>query len=123
MTTSRFLTAVAVLYAIFGAAFVVAPDALMTLNGAPLNSGGVLLGRVLGASLLGFALIYWSVKDHAREAVQPMLYAGLVYNSIDIVVGYHAITTGVMNSLAWGLVTLHVLLTLGFAYFAIAKAK
>ncbi len=123
MTVKAFLAAAAVLYAAFGLVFLISPDTLMGMHGANLNAGGILLGRVLGASLLAMALVFWGVKDCGRDAQASALYGGIVYNAIDLVAGYHAISAGVLNTMGWGLVALHVVLLAGFGYFAFAGKR
>ncbi len=118
-----FLTAVAVLYSVFGLVFVLLPETLMGLHGASLNGAGSLIGRVLGASLLAMAVTFWGLKDLSREAQNPAIYGGIVYNAIDIVVGYQAVTNGVMNAMGWGLVGFHVVLLAGFIALAVADKR
>ena len=123
MTVKTFLAVAAGLYAAFGLVFLIAPDTLTGMHGATLNPVGILLGRVLGASLLAMALVFWGAQDLGHDAQASALNGGIVYNAVCIVAGYNAITAGVVNSMGWGLVALHIVLLAGFAYFAFAGRR
>jgi hypothetical protein len=116
-----YLTAVSC--AVFGAVFLTIPDILLAAHGASLNSGGVLLGRVLGASLLGMACIFWGLRGQTSAAQWPALLAGVIYNGLDVVVGTQAVIGGVLNGKGWGLVIFHALLASAFGYFALMRNR
>ena len=123
MTVKAFLAVAAGLYAAFGLAFLIAPGTLMDMHGATLNPGGIVLGRVLGASLVAMALVFWGAQDLGHDAQAAALYGGIVYNAVGIVAAYNAIATGVINTMGWGLVAYHVVMLAGFAYFAYAGRR
>ena len=123
MSTKLFFAVVAAINAFFGLAFLILPDDLMGAHGAILNPAGVLLGRVLGASLLGSAMVFWGLRNQSREAMLPALYGGIVYNVIDVVVGLFAVTGGILNAKGWALVIVHAALAAGFCYFTFAQRK
>jgi hypothetical protein len=47
-----------------------------------LGSGGVLMARILGAALIGFALLFWRARALAASpALHAVFLASFVYNS------------------------------------------
>ena len=57
----------------------------------------------------------------ASSALTGILWAGLVTNVIDVVLGLWSIFAGTVNGLGWVTVIICLLLALGFAYFLFVK--
>jgi len=112
----------AVVCLVFGILFVLAPGPLMSFYGVTLGSGGILVARLYGASLIGNLLLTWFARNDAgSEALRASILALFVYDAIGFVVALVAVLSGVMNTLGWAVVGLYLLLALGFGYFQFVK--
>ena len=122
MKLGTFLILACIAYIGFGAGLLIAPGPFMSTYGLSLDEGGMLMSRVLGASLIGFTLVFWwSRNAPSSEALLAVLRASLIYNVLDLPTNIIAIQSGLMNTLAWSAVILHVLLAIGFGYFGFVK--
>lgn len=112
-----------ILYMGFGLGLLLIPNAFMATYGVELGSGGVMMSRILGASLTAFALAFYF--NRSLPATDPawknLLVASFVYNVLDIPIVLMATLDGVMNSLGWMPVGLHVFLAASLGYFAFRK--
>lgn len=122
MKLSTMMTIKAVVCLVFGILFVLVPGPLMSIYGVSLGSGGALVARLYGASLLGNLLLTWFARNDAgSEALRASVLALMVYDAIGFVVALVAVLTGVMNALGWAVVALYLLLAVGFGYFQFVK--
>jgi hypothetical protein len=122
MTPKNFLTAVAVVVLAFGLGFVLVPDTVATLYGLALDPVGRFVAQLLGATLLGFAVLNWMgrrVHDHDDTAFRPILMANLVTDALGFVLSLLNQLSGrtSINALGWMTVLLYLLFALGAAYF------
>lgn len=111
----------AILYAGFGIGLLLIPSQFMAMYGVDLNPGGAMMARILGSALIGFALLFYWMRNDGRETLMAVLRASFVYNVVDFFVVLTATLGGVMNAMGWMPVGLHVFLALGFGYFAFMK--
>ena len=122
MKLSNFMVVAAVIAAVFGLAFLIAPSQLVALYGVKLTPATEVIGRIAGASILGFAIVFWGARDaKAAEALKAVMVAGVVANVLDALTLLHATYTGLLNTYGWPQAALNGLLALGFAYFAFRK--
>ena len=122
MKLSYFMVVAAIIAAIFGLAFLIAPSQLVALYGVKLTPATEVIGRIAGSSILAFALVFWGARDaKAAEALKAVMMAGLVANGLDALILLHATWTGLLNTYGWAQAALNGLLALGFAYFAFPK--
>lgn len=122
MKLSTFLVLASIAYIGFGAGLLIAPGPFMSTYGLSLDEAGMLMSRVLGSSLIGFTLVFWwSRNAQPSETLLAVLRASLIYNVLDLPTNIIAIQSGLMNTLAWSAVILHVLLAIGFGYFGFVK--
>ncbi len=122
MGARTFLPVAAVLYAGFGLGLLLAPSPFMSVYGVMLDPGGAMMARILGAALVGFALLFWMIRAAASSAVTHAVFlSSFVYNVIDLPIVTLATLTGVMSAMGWSAVALHVFLAAGFGYLTFGK--
>lgn len=111
----------AILYVGFGIGLLIIPVQFMAMYGVGLNPGGAMMARILGSALIGFALLFYWMRNDGRDTLMSVLRASFVYNVVDFFVVLSATLGGVMNAMGWMPVGLHVFLAAGFGYFAFMK--
>ena len=122
MKLSTMMVIKAIVCLVFGILFVLAPEPLMSFYGVTLGSGGILVARLYGASLIGNLLLTWFARNDAgSQALRASVLALFVYDAIGFVVALVAVLSGVMNTLGWTVAGLYLLLALGFGYFQFVK--
>jgi hypothetical protein len=122
MKLKTMLVIKAVVCLVFGILFLLVPGPLMAFFGVTLDSSGIFVARLYGASLIGNLLLTWfSRNDAGSESLRATVLALFAYDAIAFVVALMAVLSGVMNTLGWAVVGLYLLLTLGFGYFQFMK--
>ena len=112
----------AVLWAINGIGFVLAPAPLLSVLGVTADQYVTWMTQAFGAALIGYAIMNWFARnDTDSEARRAILLANLGFNAIGVVIDLLATLSGVLNALGWSIVALHLLLALAFAYFQFMK--
>jgi len=106
----------------FGVAAILAPALLLALYGMIVDATAMFLMRLYGTELIGFGMLAWLARNatetEARRAIVPAL---CVYHAVGFFVTLLAQLSGVMNALGWMIVTLYLLLALGFGYFGFRR--
>lgn len=124
MKSSTIMSIAAVLAALFGLAFFLVPVQTMAVYGITLDASGVSLGRYVGATFLGIAVLNWLVRNAADSPTFRAIVLGdLVLSALGLVV---AVLDGVQaqgNALRWTTVIIYLLLTLGFGYLQFMAPK
>lgn len=114
----------AVISLLFGLSFVLGPETLMSYYDITLTTGGIVIARLFGAALIGYAVLSWFAKaagdSEARQAIVLSLFIG---DTVGFIVALIAQLTGAVNTLGWSTVIIYLLLALGFAYFHFMKPK
>ncbi len=124
MKLGGFLTLAAIVSAVFGLAFVVAPSQLVALYGVTLTPATEVVGRIAGSVILGFAIVFWGARNgDGAETFRAVMLAGLIANGLDALILLHATATGLLNGLGWLQVVINGGLAVGFWYFAYGKGK
>ena len=123
MKLSTFAIIWAVLYIGFGLGLLIIPVQFMSTYGVALNEPGTLMARTLGAALTAFALTFWLNRniELPNKAWQNLLFTSFIYNVIDTPIALMATLNGVMNSMGWIPVGLHIFLAATLGYFAFKK--
>jgi hypothetical protein len=123
MKLSSFLALAAIIAAVFGVAFLVAPSQLVALYGVRLTPATVVVGRIAGAAILALALVFWGCRNESgTEISKAVLLAGFIGNGLDCLILLQATRTGLLNWLGWPQAVIGGLLALGFAYYAFGGA-
>jgi hypothetical protein len=122
MKLSFLFTLNAIVAAVFGIAFVVAPNQSMGLYGVEPNALSIYLGRLLGGSYIAFAIMTWSARNagdsDARRAIVMSLCIGFFIGFIVALIGQIG---QVVNALGWLTVVLYLFFSLGYAMSAFGK--
>ncbi len=107
---------------VFGLAFVLAAPTFMSLYGITLSPGGVIVARLFGAALLGYAVLTWFARNaRESEARQAIVLALFIGDVIGFIMGLLGQLSGAVNTLGWSTVVIYLLLALGFGYFQFLK--
>ncbi len=122
MKLGPFLIVSAILHAVFGTAGLLVPEMMSGMFGIGLDAGGVTVARLLGATLLGVAVILWYSRNLvAAEILKGVLIGGFALNALSVVIALLAVTGGVMEPRAWIGIVIRLALAAGFGYFAFVK--
>ncbi|MBN2029217.1 hypothetical protein JW824_03135 [bacterium] len=107
---------------IFGIAFVLVPDTVVSLYGVVSSPQLLYIGQLFGAALIGYGVLTWLVRNtavaDARKAILPALF---IADSIGFIVAIIGQIRWVVNALGWSIVAIYLLFALGFGSFLIKK--
>ncbi|MGE5223493.1 MAG: hypothetical protein ACM3PY_13740 [Omnitrophica WOR_2 bacterium] len=118
MKVNTFLTIAAVLAALFGLAFLLAPAQIVAIYGNTLNESGLFIARYLGSAFLGAAVITWMARRLTSwEALRPVILGDFVLSLTGLIVALWEGFSGNSNALIWVNVVLYLFLVAGFGYF------
>jgi hypothetical protein len=124
MKRSTFLALTAVLAMLIGISLLLSPDKMFTMMAMTVDAATILTGRLVGAFLFSLGLINWTARNvEDSVAVRAILYGNLSAHVLGLVVDIIGVTSGVVNGQAWGSAVMHVILGIGFAYYAFAKPQ
>jgi hypothetical protein len=118
MKLPLFLSIKAVISIVSGLALLLIPGALMGLAGVTLDPGGTVMARLLGALLIGSAVMCWTARNADPSVGREAFVLGLfVADTLGFVVILLAQLAGLMTGLGWVFVLLWLLLAAGLGYF------
>ena len=109
---------------VFGLGFVFAPEAMLTPYGisAETISASVMMSRLLGASNLGFAILFWFMMNApASETKIEVAKAVSIGFGISFLISIQNQLSGEFNSLGWSTVILFAAFSIAFGKFALKK--
>ena len=122
MKLSTFMVITAIVALLFGLAFVLIAGPILSLYGISLSPGGLIVARLFGAALLGFAVLTWYArKAEESTARKSIILALFISETIGFIVALVGQFSGAVNALGWTTVIIYLLLALGFAYFQFKK--
>jgi hypothetical protein len=121
MKLSNFLVVKAVISLAFGVAFALVPAATMSVLGVTLDSAGEFMARFLGAALVGIGLLCWLDKAEHGPAMQSILLALCIADTIGFIVALMGQLAGLTNVLGWVIVLIWLFLAAGLGYFRFMK--
>ena len=119
MTYKNITTFASVVAFVFALGFILMPAQLTSYYNVTLNEGGILIGQLFGASLLGFGVLNWFGRHFSDDqARQGLVNANLVGDAVGFIFALLGQLNGVggVNSLGWSTVVLYLILAAGFAY-------
>ena len=125
MKLSTLMIINAVVAAAFGVAFVLVPSQVVSLYGIE-DASEILIyvGRLLGAALIGFAVLTLSARNASdSDARRAIVLALLISDGIGFIVALMGQLAEVVNSLGWSTVAIYLLLALGWGYFQFVKQE
>lgn len=118
MKLSSLLLAKAIISIVAGLALLLLPSAFMGLAGVTLDASGVVMARMVGALLVGIAVICWFARNADPSVGREALVLGLfVADTLGFVVILLAQFAGLMTAFGWVFVLLWLLLAAGLGYF------
>lgn len=118
MKLSSLLVAKAIISIVAGLALLLLPSAFMGLAGVTLDASGVVMARMVGALLVGIAVMCWFARTADPSVGREALVLGLfVADTLGFVVILLAQLAGLMTAFGWVFVLLWLLLAAGLGYF------
>ncbi|MFC1819802.1 hypothetical protein ACFLZG_01790 [Thermodesulfobacteriota bacterium] len=118
MKLSTLMVITSIVALLFGLAFVFVAGTLMSFYGVSLSPGGLIVARLFGAALLGFAVLTWSARNaEESKARSAIILALFISDTIGFIVALIGQLSGVLNAFGWSTVIIYLLLALGFGYF------
>jgi hypothetical protein len=110
-------TLVAIAWLLFGLPFVFVPEFAMSLFSISLEFWGYFMVRLFAASLLGFAVISWLVKDDPpSEARRHIMLGEAVHSAIATIIFVYGAIVGFASSLSYIPGLLHLIFAFWFGY-------
>jgi Ca2+/Na+ antiporter len=124
MKLNTLILIMALLSLLWGAGFILLPEAMWSLYGLALDSNGIYVSRELGAVFFMLGMILWLARNITDSKTQRAMALGLfVGNALGFVVTLIGqFTTGV-NAMVWVGAVLYALLALGFGYYALKPSN
>lgn len=108
----------AIVALIFGLALALVPAQTLNIYGLTMDEAGLLVARLFGAALLGYAALTWLARtqeeDEARHAIVPALF---VTNGIGFIIALIGQLGGLVNMVGWVNVVIYAFFTLVYMYF------
>lgn len=93
----------------FALAGLIAPAILFGSFGLDLDVAGQLVARGYAATLLGYGIVFLTLRDVAKSSVQrALLIASAAFNLVEALVQAVAGAGGVTSSVVWLTVTIHL---------------
>lgn len=118
MKLKVWMIAKAVICALFGLVFVLAPTAGMNIYAIKLDDAGIFMTRLLGSSFIVLAIFLWMMRGvespHNRKAICWAVFVGDLVGAVVALMGQ---LSGIGNALGWSTVVIYLALALGFGYF------
>lgn len=122
MTFKSLLMIKAVVCLFFGTLLLLLPVTLLGILGASLGAAGTFTAREYGAAVIGTLFLTWFARDAGESpARRPILLHLLVYDAIGFIVTLAAVLSGVLNTLAWGIVAVYLFFTIGSGYLLVPR--
>jgi hypothetical protein len=110
--------------AIFGLGFLFVPDLVMGPMGVTLDETSVTMSRMFGSLLISVpVLVFFARKSTSAEFRRGVVYCVIVYLFASTVVLLIAQIAGLMNSMGWGIVALHLVFLILFGYYILKQEK
>jgi hypothetical protein len=106
----------------FGIGFVIAPAQVLAPYGVSLSVPGLFVARLFGASLVGYGIISWLVRNSTELVSLRALATGLAVGDVlGGAVAAWGVLSGNINALGWSTVVIYFGLAAGFGYFLMQK--
>ena len=122
MTLNLLFVINTILAGLFGLGLIFMPAFISEFYGADLTSAGLLLSQMMGACLIGFAILTWLGRGlDDFEARRSMAIVFLLGYLIAFVLSLTGQLNGVLNPNGWINVAGYGILTLAFGYFTLTR--
>ena len=124
MKLSTFFAVTGIIALLFGAFFLIFPEAALQQYGVPTEAHNQMQARYFGATLLQVGLVVWlSRLTQDAISVRAILIAITVGNAFAAAVSVWAGLVKLQNAMVWGSVLLYIVLLLGSVYFLLASSR
>ena len=110
--------------ALFGIGFVFAPEAMLTPYGmaAETISASVIMSRLLGASNIGYAILFWFMMNApASDTKIEVAKAVSLGFGVSCLVSIVVQMSGEIGPLGWSTVALYAIFATAYGYFGFVK--
>lgn len=121
MKTKTMLTVTAVLSLVYSLSMILMTAKFLEMRGMEPSATAMVLVRLLGAHILGYALLCWFGKDLTGASVRPILISLLASFALACCVLLRAMTTLKMTSMGWSDVVITAIFALIYAYLVFMK--
>jgi hypothetical protein len=103
---------------LFGLAYLLFPERLLSLYGISLDPTNQWVARYLGSILIGIAVINWLGRAaKSGPALRAIITGTFIVSIIGLVVSIFEVLNGSGNTLVWTTTVIYFLLSLGFGDF------
>jgi hypothetical protein len=110
--------------AIFGIGFLFAPDLVMDPLGLTLDQTSTTLARMFGSLIISIpVLMFFARKSASAEFKKGVIYCAFIYLLTSTVILVVSQLKGLMNSMGWGIVILHLAFMLWFGYYLFIRSE
>ena len=124
MSRSTFASIAALVSLVNAVPSFIAPAAVASLYGVTLDPQIHLLGQLLAASYLGYAVINWTTRGSTDRTLRRGLdFGNLAAWAISAPLWIYGASIGMTNAVGWFGAGLTVAFTLGWAYFALGDRQ
>jgi hypothetical protein len=118
MKLSTLLIINAIIAFLFGLAFVLIPEIVLSLYGVSLSVNGIYISRLLGAAFIGFGIVSWLVRNSSgSDDLRAIVFALFISETLGFFISLFYQLQGVANALGWTTVAIYLILGVGFGYF------
>ena len=122
MQLSHVIVSQSILWIIASALLLFFPSEFLGLLGPRLSAFGLVVTRIFGAELMGFAIASW--VTHAQQGCRTgLIWAYITCNTLGFLICLQGVLSGVMKPAAWILAGLYLWYAVLFAYFRLAPRK
>lgn len=109
---------------IFGIWLAFLPNILSDVFDVSLNEDAIHITRIFGAALIGYAVIFWQVRnDMPSESRRNIILGETIHSGIASIFWIFALVQGLGNSLMWFPFLGHLGLFIWFGYLFFKGAK
>lgn len=116
LTLTMTVTAIGSL--LFGLAYLVTPETILSLYGNSLDPSNLWVARYLGATILGFGVVNWFGRNvKSGPALRAIIAGTFTVSIIGFVISIFEALNGSGNGLAWSTVITYFLLAIGYGDF------
>jgi hypothetical protein len=112
------MTVTAIGSLLFGLAYLLFPETLLSLYGGAMDSSSQWTARYFGATILGFGIVNWIGRNVKSGAALRVIIAGtFTVSIIGFVVSIFQLLGNSDNGFVWTIAVIYFLLSLGYGDF------
>jgi hypothetical protein len=106
--------------AIFGIGFLLFPSLMMDPMGVTLDETSTAFARMFGSLLISIpVLMFFARKSTNSDFRKGVIYCVCAYLFVSTIILVITLVQGLMNSLGWSMVALHLAFLIWFGYYAL----